>query len=352
MATYKVIQDIEAEDKLIGWMTPRQTIYVAIVFMTGFIWWMFVNAGAWWLGLIFVPHMALLLLLSSPFGHDQSSEVWLLAKIKFYLQPNRRIWDQSGVKELVTITVPKKIEKQYTDGLNQDQVRSRLSALASTLDSRGWAIKNVGINPYNQMGFNTGTDDRLINTASMPQPVSDADFPPQNDILDGYNNPIAHQLDNMIVQSTEAHRQQVLQSMQAASSTQENNDWQINPTPVQQYAQPLEQAFANSSPADNYPLENIVTPPPYAINPTEQQDQDLILEEIKEHQRNRATDNMRTIKTLDEQQEEARRNAAELAKIKNQQLSTNNDRTVESLARQANKPDDEPDDGEVVISLR
>jgi len=26
MATYKVIQDIEAEDKLIGWMTPRQTI--------------------------------------------------------------------------------------------------------------------------------------------------------------------------------------------------------------------------------------------------------------------------------------------------------------------------------------
>jgi hypothetical protein len=88
------------------------------------------------------------------------------------------------------------------------------------------------------------------------------------------------------------------------------------------------------------------------MNPTEQQDQDLILEEIKEHQRNRATDNMRTIKTLDEQQEEARRNAAELAKIKNQQLSTNNDRTVESLARQANKPDDEPDDGEVVISLR
>ena len=31
MGTYKVLQDIEGEDKLIAWLTPKQTIYAAIV---------------------------------------------------------------------------------------------------------------------------------------------------------------------------------------------------------------------------------------------------------------------------------------------------------------------------------
>lgn len=30
MGTYKVLQDIEGEDHLILWLTPRQTIYAAI----------------------------------------------------------------------------------------------------------------------------------------------------------------------------------------------------------------------------------------------------------------------------------------------------------------------------------
>jgi len=37
MATYKVIQDIEAEDKLLGPMTLRQFIYAVIVVVMGFV---------------------------------------------------------------------------------------------------------------------------------------------------------------------------------------------------------------------------------------------------------------------------------------------------------------------------
>jgi len=37
MATYKVIQDIEAEDKLVGPLTLRQFIYAAIAAICGYL---------------------------------------------------------------------------------------------------------------------------------------------------------------------------------------------------------------------------------------------------------------------------------------------------------------------------
>jgi hypothetical protein len=71
------------------------------------------------------------------------TEIWALAKINFLFKTRKRVWDQSGIKELVTINVPKKIERILTDGLSQSEVKSRLNALASTLDTRGWAVKHV-----------------------------------------------------------------------------------------------------------------------------------------------------------------------------------------------------------------
>src|SRR4026207_498713 len=49
-----------------------------------------------------------------------------------------RIGAQRGAKELVTITVPKHVQIDYTNGLSQNEVHNRLRALADTIDSRGW----------------------------------------------------------------------------------------------------------------------------------------------------------------------------------------------------------------------
>ncbi len=124
VSTYKVIQDIEAEDKLLGPLTLRQFVYAAIVIVSGFIGFKLAIAH-WYLALPLLPHTIFFAVLAAPFGHDQSNEVWLLAKIRFFLKPRRRIWDQSGLKDLVTITVPKKIERHLTNGLGQDEVKSR-----------------------------------------------------------------------------------------------------------------------------------------------------------------------------------------------------------------------------------
>ncbi len=214
MATYKVIQDIEAEDKLLGPLTMRQFIYAIIVFASGFIMFRLILVN-WLLALPLVPHTIFFALLAAPFGHDQSSEVWLLAKVRFFLKPRRRIWNQSGIKELVTITAPKRIEHAMTNGLSQTEVKSRLQALANTIDSRGWSVKNVNVNLFTQPAYATeGVSDRLVEASAMPHEVSNTDVTARDDMMDEQNNPTAQHLNAMVAASAQTHRQQVVSQLQ------------------------------------------------------------------------------------------------------------------------------------------
>lgn len=366
MATYKVIQDIEAEDKLLGWMTPRQTIYAAIVVVSGFIGFMMITNGVWWLSLILLPHMILFAVLAGPFVHDQPSEVWLLARIQFFLKPRRRIWDQSGLKELVSITVPKRVEVQLTDGLSQTEVKSRLQALANTIDSRGWAIKNVSVNLYTQPSYATAglNTDRLIDTATLPQEVPMHDVTAADDMLDEQSNPTAQNLDRMIGQSTQSHREQAIASMkQAASATPAGQPdyWFLNATAGQAPAAPAGYA--------SFDHNQTVMPgnPPLAIQGKpgpETQDEEEFLEKVHA-EKNRpqpGKSHLKTIKPLAEQQAEAR-NAAKTKKKKTskdrpaaldprlQDLPSNDDLNVATIARQANKRVADMD-GEIVIDIK
>src|SRR6478609_6089041 len=116
MATYKVIQDIEAEDKLVGPLSLRQFVYAIVTLACLFLGFKLATVQ-WFLAFPFIPPAVLFGFLAAPFGHDQPSEVWLLAKIRFSLKPRKRIWDQTGVQELVTITAPKTLEHNLTNGL-------------------------------------------------------------------------------------------------------------------------------------------------------------------------------------------------------------------------------------------
>jgi hypothetical protein len=133
MATYKVIQDIEAEDHFIGPLTFKQFIFAGIATIL-----LYVSGWAalkhfWVLPAIVVAPMAFLYVLAWPWSRDQTTEVWLLARLRFYFKPHLRIWDQSGMSNLVTVTAPKTLEKIYTNNLSQSEVHSRLHALAGQL---------------------------------------------------------------------------------------------------------------------------------------------------------------------------------------------------------------------------
>jgi hypothetical protein len=219
MATYKVIQDIEAEDKLLGPLTLRQFIFAIITVLFLYFCYLSISKHVTFLLVIFIPPALFTGFFAFPFGKDQPTEIWALAKLRFLFKPRRRIWDQSGVKELVTITVPKKIIEMRTNGLSQHEVKSRLSTLANTIDSRGWSVKNVNASVYSQPGFGTQANsdsDRLVEMSNAPQEVIDVQA--ADDILDAQNNPIAHQFDEMINASTQAHRQQIMAMMNQASA--------------------------------------------------------------------------------------------------------------------------------------
>ncbi len=220
MATYKVIQDIEADDKLLGPLSLRQFVYAGITVFCGWLSYMAVAKGAPFLLIVFIPPALIAAFFAFPWGKEQSTEIWALARIGFLLKPRKRIWDQTGLKELVTITAPKVIEHNYTDGLSQTEVRSRLQTLAATIDSRGWAIKNTSMSPYSptpvfagMSGMQNNTD-RLIDINAIPRNTPIDETTPSDDILDPGHNPKAHQFDTMLATNAQQHRERLIASMQ------------------------------------------------------------------------------------------------------------------------------------------
>lgn len=337
MATYKVIQDIEAEDHILGPLTLRQFIYGLITAFCLYMSFISVVKHVGLLLIVFLPPALFCGFFTFPFGKDQPTEVWALAKIRFLFMPRRRIWNQSGVKELVTVTAPKKIEISRTNGLSQTEVKSRLQALADTIDSRGWAIKNVGADAYNQSSrFGVNDSDRLIDPLSMPRPVPDYDVQASDDILDESSNPVAQQFATMITSSTEAHRQQLIEELsnvraQHAVAGQATPSW---------FAAPA--ITAASPPATDQMTDEAAL--------TSRLQQQAASQQL-------ATGHLRNLQPHDDQQNSGVSTPSQPVTAPPDpailKLANNNDLNVATLAREAKKAKDSdgPED-EVVIALR
>jgi hypothetical protein len=239
MSTYKVLQDIEAEDKLLGPLTLKQFIFAIIFLAIGFVEFKLATTVGlslvrWPIVLALLPVFIIFGFLAAPISRDQPNDIWLLARVRFIVKPHKRIWNQDGISELVTINVPKKLEHFMTNGLNQREVQSRLSALASTLDSRGWATKNVDVNMFAQPGYLSTADgsDRLVEPSNLPVNEGLSDVRAADDMMDLRSNPTAQHLDQMMQASTTAHMQQVINSVQqqspSASATPPDDYWFMN----------------------------------------------------------------------------------------------------------------------------
>lgn len=333
MATYKVIQDIEAEDKLVGPLTLRQFIYGCIAAVTAYLSFLAITKGLS-LALVFtLPPMLFTGFFAIPWGGEQTTEIWALAKIRFFLKSRRRVWDQTGVRELVTITVPKREIKQYTNGLSQTEVQSRLSALASTLDTRGWAVKNVYAIPSLMAQQAT---DRLLDISAMPHDVPAVGLTAADDMLDEVNNPQAQRLQQMVVSSSASHKQQLIDEMRTDTMP-------VLPTPKGQAADYWYMQSTNPAPPlDEKQLSNV----------------------LREHRGEEveSLEHLKTINPLSAQPPKPKANPASATPQSptppppvtppvnpaTMRLAYNDDLNIATIAREANKANGS---GEVVISL-
>jgi hypothetical protein len=211
MATYKVPQDVEADDKLIGPFSFRQFIYLVAVALA--------CLAAWGLAQIFIglailplPIVLFFGALALPLRKDQPMEIYMAAMVSFYLKPRKRLWDPEGVETLIEITAPKTYESTQTRGLSQSEAEQRLSYLANIVDTGGWAIR----------GANAAPDTALNNDIILEAQSA-------VDVLDT-NNSVAQSFDQMMAETTVHAKEAAVERMKATT---------FAPTPVAQTPAPI-----------------------------------------------------------------------------------------------------------------
>lgn len=194
MATYKVPQDVEADDKLIGPFSFRQFIYLIIVAMAIALAW---GLSQLFVGLAVIPIPVIIFFgaLALPLRKDQPMEIYLAAIVSFYVKPRQRLWDPEGVETLIEVTAPKSIDGQRTKDLSQNEAEQRLSYLANIVDSQGWAIRGV-----------SGASGTAMNNDIFLEAQS------AEDVLDT-NTSIAHTFDQMMNESAEKMHEEAKQRM-------------------------------------------------------------------------------------------------------------------------------------------
>ena len=207
MAVYKVPQDVEAEDKLLGPFSFKQFIFLIIAVA---------GLGAAYalsrvvlpLAILPLPFAIFFAILALPLRKDQPMEVYLAAVVSFITKPKRRLWQPDGIESLIEVTAPKVDERQYGKGYNQEEVQRRLSYLANLVDSHGWSVRGVA-DPDSSM------QDDLYNEAQTA-----------NDMLDD-DNTTARQIDSLVNQADQRRRQEVVEKMKQAPANMETSTSQM-----------------------------------------------------------------------------------------------------------------------------
>ena len=141
MAQYKVPQDVEADDKLLGPFSFRQFVYLLIaggcVALAVALFQLFPL-----LAIIPILPALFFIVLALPLKKDQPMETYLAAIISYYLKPRTRIWLPGQRESTISITAPKVVDDDRTRDITGEEATHRLSFLADIVDTEGYAIKN------------------------------------------------------------------------------------------------------------------------------------------------------------------------------------------------------------------
>ena len=237
MATYKVPQDVEAEDRLLGPFTFRQFVYLLIAAIAGAL------AAALFqifplLAILPLPVIIFFLILALPLKKDQPMETYLAAIVSFYMKPNKRFWRPGQGETTIQITAPKIVEKSRTRDISEEEASHRLSFLSNLVDSEGYAIRG---------NHNGNFTENFI-----------ADTEDVNDFMDDSQN---QNLINLMQKEKVARHAEIINQMKAAINNTENV---MGPATISSH-----QATLGSNPfTQNQTTPNQSAPNPFIQNQT------------------------------------------------------------------------------------
>lgn len=207
MGQYKVPQNVEAEDRILGPLTFRQFIYAIIGVGWGMICFAIFRPIPALMIIVGAPPTILFLLLAFYNRDGQNFEQLLLAMIGYFAAPRRRLWVKENVIETFHVEPTKKAaELTQRDPV---QVHSELERLAILVDSRGW---DQPPQPDTHLVLpSTPNSDRIV--APAPAAVAPEDL--HTDILDLQKSPLAQNLAQLLQQAADDVKAEALQAARA-----------------------------------------------------------------------------------------------------------------------------------------
>lgn len=320
MAVYKVPQDVEAEDKLIGPFSFRQFIYLIIAAMAGFLAY---GLGRlfWALGIIPIPVVGFFLILALPLKKDQPMETYLTAIVHFLLKPRTRLWDPEGELTLVEITAPKVQEGPTLKDFSGNEASARLQYLSRIVDTGGWASRGL-----------TSPMDNVSLTDTVVAEAQSAE-----DVLDSSGS-VSQNVGSLIAQKDQERRAEMMQTMRAAA-IQPPAPRPVTQTPVQQQPQvtPSTTPVAQDAPLVYNPYPSSMHQKVLAPNDTPTTTPPV------------ATAVTPTAST----EKQAQAPSKETVSPDIMRLATSKDLSISTIAREAERLQKQHlDDEEVVVSLR
>ena len=312
MAQYKVPQDVEADDKLIGPFNFRQFIYLLVVAA--------LIALAWALAQIFpllaifpVPPALFLLALALPLRKDQPMETYLAALIKFYTTPNKRFWNPGQRESTITITAPKVVEQVLTKNLSEEEAGRRLSFLANIVDTEGYSIKGD------------------LSAAPSSSPIRGEILAEANNATDIFDTYESTKVGTSLENEASRHRAQLVAGMRAALKGQETASAPSSPSISHSFSSSVSSLNTSKTQASNNPSFEIPQ------TPSSEASQKIDYSDI-----------IVNPAALAAPAQPSTPPAVNPGLIS---LTKSDDLTVATLAKQANKKSKSSDDGEVYISL-
>ena len=186
MGQYKVPQNVESEDKLVGPLSMKQFIYAIIGIGWGFLIWRILQPG----GVAAIPIMILLIVPVSGFmmmlafgrREEQSFENYLIAMIRFQVVPRKRIWLKDDYKGEVIIDAPPPPKPKVMTSADLDKVHSRLQQLALVVDTRGH-VKSSDVQIQDHTNTAAQFSERVFTPSELQKPILEGGVKEQDDVL-------------------------------------------------------------------------------------------------------------------------------------------------------------------------
>mgnify|MGYP000940078572 FL=1 len=231
MGTYKVPQNVESEDKILGPLSLKQFIYALIGIGYGFITFALLQQVIFLWVIIGIPPALFLLALGLYQKEDQPLETYVIAVASYFTRPRIRFWEKEPIAEVFRVEPPP--PKQEIMQRDPGEVRSQLQQLAELVDTRGWSAKEPEVQepevvPVVDLQGRIGAE--VLSQAPIPvtpaelispQPQSQQIYPSvtnEDDILNN-NSQSAQELNVLIENTVKSVREEAMEKMKSVPSS-------------------------------------------------------------------------------------------------------------------------------------